>query len=132
MRSLREYQDRDLSLIISCLRNYISENEGSFPSSEEDLNNKGFIKKESLHVHSISISDSNNAGKRDWEEISNFEHFNIYYGIDINDVEAKDNKLYSNETKQQIFLINGRFGKSGEIFEKASYDLYKEMLKYKK
>lgn len=128
----------------SCIKLYIRENEGRFPTSEQDLINKGFVKIEtysnlkqrySVRCHFRDIFARRRLNQvppvkktEVWWTIIPLSKLNIKYGTKIDDIEVTDHRLYDKNTQAQIFLIESPYtiGKRQE-HESISFELYKEM-----
>ncbi|MFA6176688.1 MAG: hypothetical protein WC765_08940 [Phycisphaerae bacterium] len=137
-----------LNRVGSCIKLYISQNDGNFPSSREDLFNKGYLTKETVdgnsHIRMKIIQDFFN----DWPsmEISsdyktayvsgvNFDRFDIRYGVEPKELKLEKNKLFDVHTNKHILLIDGpsKFSLTSYYLPKRYYnfisvELYKEML----
>lgn len=134
-----------LQAVASCIKLYIEEHEGHFPTSQEDLIAKGFIKIETYgnlrHKYRVRFSvtdvfhnqDSNKAPAvkmEGWMPISSFNEFNIRYGTRIEDIQVSGHRLYDKNTQAQILLVEGSYKRGlRQEHESISFELYKEMLR---
>ncbi len=113
------------------LKSYIVRNSGSFPESQEEFIRKGFLKiesskessKESFYLRGLWDEPA-------WHRIGYFENFTIRYGFKIEDIYLKDNRLYSINNNEQIFLIKGPYmQRLRKVYKSISFNLYSEMLR---
>lgn len=104
---IRKY-DNSMENLKNCVKTYIHENEGKFPSSEKTL---------------IAWAQKNNFN------IEDFEKFSILYGVKFQDIKRSNTILYDLHTNKQILLIEGPFVRVGmkEIYKDISLQLYLEM-----
>ena len=122
----------------------MEKNAGSFPVGEQDLIKQGFIKTKSVgqlgrkYYVNYRITDtmlrySKNKPETvssDWGEVRWFDRYNIKYGMDADDIEVANGKLYDKLTHKQILLIKGPYKTRAmkKAYESVSFELYQKML----
>ena len=138
-RYLHNIQDAHIysSLILDLkevVNEYIKQNNGKFPSGEEDLLNQEFLKKEktpSGFRYSVNLDSEYPELEANWSIIPDgyFESLEINYGLNINQIKVVDSSLYNEDTKEQLLLINGPKQYRG-YYKAASITWYNSMLHY--
>ena len=116
---------------------YIRQNQGEFPSSEKDLIDKFFLKKEKtddgFRYFLTDDFDEPVISDRGWNPVDSkcFESITISYGTELNNIEEVDGKLFDKGTGSQVLLIDGP-GKLGlkRYYERATLYWYEERLIY--
>jgi len=126
----------------SCLKLYISNNNGNWPSSKDGLISQGYIKliprQKGENYYEIKtilgyVYDWNSDYTLPKYETANsheyFDRYSIKYGIRVEDLRIEKGKLVEVKTNLPVLLIEGpfKFLLKGE-YRKVSRDLYKEML----
>jgi hypothetical protein len=143
------YKVRDVDLLdmVAAIEGYISENNGQFPLSEQDLIDKGFLRIEKTStetVYKVRIDYHQvRAGYRvvspNWSEVY-FDKYKILYGASTDNIRLEGDMLYSVDTNQPVLLIAGPYKKyfkhsiitGDRTYEEFSVELYKMMLEYQK
>lgn len=137
IKVISESEKRSVSTITFCLKNYIAENEGCFPTSVEDLEKKGFLKKvpygnkQGEYYYRIYAPDM--TAWEGWLPFQQFNQFTFQYGVKVEDIELKEGRLFSKADHTQIFLFKGPFfERLITEYEAASLELYQEMVRLQK
>jgi len=117
---------------------YIRQNQGKFPTSEEDLINQFFFKKEKTadgFRYFITYDFDKTVSDRYWSSMNAkcFESVTISYGAKLDKIRVVEGKLFDEETGSQILLIDGpeKLGLKG-YYENATLYWYQESLRYQK
>lgn len=121
------------------ITSYIQENHGDFPANEVDLEQQLFIRKiktdegDEYFIRSASFDPQYPEDKKGWIKIWDFDLFKIFYGVNVEDIEMIDDKLYDKATKEQILLIDGSYKKNLQRnhYEPISVKWYNQMLQEK-
>jgi len=114
------------------LLDYIESNNGHFPTNEEDLVAQGYLRKNIQNQEVIYETRYGNSNSDPWGICPNFEKFDILYGIDVNDLNLINGKLYYKKDDIQVFLIKGPFRGSLKLYyEEMSRKLFLQAQKLK-
>lgn len=89
------------------ISSYISEN-GHFPKCEDDLVQKGFLKRTETGEGTRYFIRYYGDNKRPWHEL-NFDSFKILYGVCPERYAVVDGKLCDKLTNEQVLLIDGPY-----------------------
>ena len=128
---------QDLRIIKNWLGIYIWQNDGGFPVSEEDMIEKGLLRKSSATSNGnyslrASITDA-------WFEGVGIDKFNINYGFEYENVDLIDNKLFDKDHGGQVLLIDclnvkekWKRKKLKNACENVTNELYQKMIRRKK
>ncbi|HOM62114.1 MAG TPA: hypothetical protein PLP49_11855 [Anaerohalosphaeraceae bacterium] len=110
-----------------CLLYYIEQNSGEFPSSEEDLLQKGFLKVDNSHIY---VQFPNTASTIESHRCFRFRAFTIRYGTKFEDLKLFKGVLVDKKTNKEVLLINGpcRFLLP---YKDYSIEIYEKMLTIK-
>lgn len=126
--------ENDLRILGKKFKEYISQNNGSFPSSEEDLINKGFLAKKNLKESRITRYYIPDPVYGVGATANYFHEWKIEYGVKLEDLKVEEGKLYDINTNMQMVLIRGPFIRRdrflNKVYEEVSLDLYNEMLHF--
>jgi hypothetical protein len=131
----------DLVEIAMALKGFIHETKGKFPTSEQDLIDKGFLKiVEAPFGTRYVVRVDYYFESRTWGDVP-LERFKIYYGATVDNLRLEGDVLYRKDTNVPVLLIDGpcrdKFKKiyalqSQPSYEEFSVELYKMMLEYQK
>ena len=120
------------------IASYIREYNGRFPASEDDLIQCYYLmKKESAdrceYLYRPYQVDPNFGDKEHWTALRSFGLMQLWYGVEVDDIEMTDGKLYDKTTHKHILLIDGPHKKwlQKKCYEPISLELYELMLKEK-
>lgn len=115
-----------LGNVISC---YIA-NEGYFPSSEDDLVQRGYLRKENNDVNSIQYYIRCDPNTEGWHSLFPYKLFKIRYGIDIQDLKIINGKVCDKITNEPILLIEGSYSFAlKRTYESVTLMWYNQVLK---
>jgi len=118
--------------ITEMLLAYIKSNNGNFPTNEEDLIDQEYLRQKIQNQEVIYETRYGNSNSETWGICPNFEKFNILYGIDFNDLNLINGKLYYKNDDIQVFLIKGPFKGSLKLYyEEMSRKLFLQAHKLK-
>ena len=115
---------------------FIRNNNGRFPNSEDNLIHQGLLKKtESSQGYKYFMRPVTAQGKviidAGWMELPRFKLFQLKYGIEVNDIEQRNGKLYDKSTGSEFLLIEGSYKKTMKLlnspYESTSIHWYKLM-----
>lgn len=114
---------------------YIKQNDGNFPSCEEELVRKDFLRtrnQESIDGQYSNLLIQSWMDPNSWISFYGRDKLKVSYGLSIEDIYRRNGKLYDLSTNEQIFLIHGPYKIILDTeYEKTSNRLYKTMLKAK-
>ncbi|MHC4867528.1 MAG: hypothetical protein ACYTEX_25940 [Planctomycetota bacterium] len=110
------------------IRSYI-EQQASFPGSETELEEKGFLKKvtgpEDIQYFVRYYGDSNTP----WYRVSGFDRFRVSYGIDPEKLKILEGKLVDKASETPVLLIDGPYKERyGPTYESISLWWYERMV----
>ena len=114
---------------------YIQKNNGNFPSSEDDLIQKKFIKKvkgDDEYEYFLKLGSDDRQDKGYYKH-HNFKLFEISYGVNVEDINRVGPKLYVKSTGEQMLLIDGPYRRhlKKTQYEPISLKWYELMLEEK-
>ena len=121
--------------IINC---YINASSGSFPSSQEELEEKGYLQERKTHdgvEYSIRFLPED---QDSWQDFPAFAMFTVKYGVNLEDIEPRDGRLYDAASGAQVLLISDTIGGLDgpykgflqQTYEQISWNWYEQMIKY--
>ncbi|MHC4619075.1 MAG: hypothetical protein ACYTEQ_15125 [Planctomycetota bacterium] len=101
-----------------------------FPPSEEDLEQKGLLKKtQTSDGVEYSYRYPSNVQIRRWKPAYGFKLFKISYGLTAENLQLIDGKVYDKTTQKEVLLIEGPYKqKLKETYELISRNWYQVML----
>ena len=130
VRYARIYDDTSRN-IYWMLSLYIRENNGQYPKSQDELIEKGYLRTQFIEgkVEYQYLVDFEEPYV--WSKLYYFEKFTIDYGVNLIDLEVKDEKLYDPKSKEHIVLIDGPkvLLLSNDDYDYLSVKLYDEAIK---
>jgi hypothetical protein len=127
------YQGRAWS-IEQVISEYIQENAGQFPKSQQDLISKGYLKVEyekgnPRYFNKIVYNDQ----RTEWQEWPvHLEWFTVRYGVQKEDFLVVNGRLCEKENGQEVFLLDGPYNRRIEptlrrMYRMISLKWYKQM-----
>ncbi len=120
------YQTQNLKL---CLIGFIEKNK-RFPTSELELQKKGFLKKETKTGKTIYYVNTKNSRYRSkgFQPVPDFEKIKIAYGIRARDLKVKGKVVYNKkEGYRRLLLIEGPWQSQKQLYKDLSFELYEEL-----
>jgi len=114
----------DITRLLIC---YVKENQGKLPETEDDLVRSGYFRKITKNDDIIyEFRYDNNLGENEgWNHLSHMEEFKIYYGVDLNDLEVRNGKLYNKSTNSVFVFFEGpRKYLLPRFYRKMSMEIY--------
>jgi len=125
----------NLEPLKECLLYYLEQNAGVFPSSEEELLQKGFLKiensTESERSYIYILVRNRNAPSPEFRRCFRFRNFTIKYNTQYEDLQLLNGRLVDKRTNQPVLLINGPC-RLFVPYRDYSIELYRKMSEMKK
>ena len=116
------YQGRAWS-IERLISEYIKENAGQFPESQQDLISKRYLKVEyekGIPQYFNKITYNNQ--QMEWQEWPvHLEWFTVRYGVQKEDFFVKNEVLYEKNNGQEVFLLDGPYNRRFEPTLRRTY-----------
>ena len=90
------------------ISSYIQANQGRFPSTEDDLQKDGYLRRTgTVDETEYAIRYARDSGN--WQPLSHFASFKIAYGASVEALELKGVKLHNRSTHEELLLIDGPY-----------------------
>jgi len=113
--------------LVGWLKLFIAENEGRFPSSQQELIDKGLLKVEP-HAGGYNYRVYMGGNDKGGAVFPLFERFSIRYGTNVDDLEIRNATLFDKLTHKEVLLVQGFYPQLKQTYTVASVQLYYEML----
>jgi hypothetical protein len=110
------------------LKEFVKSNHGSFPSSEDKLIEKGYLKQPSENNNKYKVRYRKETDS--WWPCLDYKGMNVRYNFDLSNVKVVDNKLCDKNTNYQILIIEGPYSSYflKDEYERYSYEIYEEIV----
>ena len=88
------------------LVDYVRANDGDLPESEEELIERGFLRKTECPAGCEYEYRYDRGEDRLWITIHRFEEFSIAYGVTAGGIQKKNGRFYNRHTNEEIILYD--------------------------
>jgi len=123
----QKYQTLNVKL---CLIGFIEKNK-RFPTSELELQKKGYLKQETKDNKTIYYVNTENGRYRSkgFQPVPDFKKIKFAYGIKSRDLARKGKVIYNKRVGyERLLMIQGPWRSQKRLYRDVTYELYQELL----